>query len=143
MKINKRYLSTVIFLGLCIAFLIFSMTIYLRPLQIKKYNASAINQASEGRLVWQKYNCHVCHQLYGLGGYLGPDLTNVYQKYNDKPDVLRHLFKGGVKQMPVFNLTINEEDLLIDFLKSTDESGNADPRSFKKMSNGMIKQNGK
>jgi nitric oxide reductase subunit C len=143
MKINKRHISTLIFLFLCLAFLIFSIAIYLKPAQIETYYKTEVSKASEGRIIWQKYNCHVCHQLYGLGGYLGPDLTNVYQKHKGNPEVLRHLFKGGMKQMPVFNLSEKEEDLLIAFLKSTDESGIADPRNFKKLSNGMIEQHGK
>lgn len=143
MKIKKRHTSTIIFTLLCLAFLIFSMSVYLKPLHVEKFDKKEVAKASEGRIVWQKYNCHVCHQLYGLGGYLGPDLTNVYQKYKSNTEVLRHIFKGGMKQMPIFNLSKEEEDLLITFLKSTNESGIADPRNFKKLSNGMIEQHGK
>ena len=45
---------------------------------VSKYGNNTISSlACEGKIVFQKYNCISCHQLYGLGGYLGPDLTNV------------------------------------------------------------------
>jgi nitric oxide reductase subunit C len=94
--------------------------------------------ASEGRLVWQKYNCQSCHQLYGLGGYLGPDLTYIYSAPGKGEIVIKALVKSGTTQMPSFNLTIEEETNLLQFLKSTDASGQADPRKFLVKSNGMI-----
>ena len=29
------------------------------------------------RTLFNQFNCTACHQFYGLGGYMGPDLTNV------------------------------------------------------------------
>lgn len=135
--------AAVVFIILCIAFVAFSFSIYLKPLYISKYESAHSRDANEGRLIWQKYNCQSCHQLYGLGGYLGPDLTNVYRKFNGNADVLKFFFKGGMKQMPKFSMDKQEEELLIQFLKSTDASGNADPRNYKRLSDGMIQQNGK
>ena len=132
-----------VFVLLCIAFLIFSLSIYLRPLSVTKYEGVNITKAGEGRLIWQKYNCQCCHQLYGLGGYLGPDLTNEYSKFSGNEDVLKAFFKGGFKQMPSYKLTPNEEELLIEFLKETDASGNSDPRNYKLLKDGMIEQNGR
>ena len=94
--------------------------------------------ASEGRLVWQKYNCQSCHQLYGLGGYLGPDLTNIYSAAGKGEVVIKAIVKSGTSQMPSFSLTAKEESSLLQFLKSTDASGLADPRNFVVKSNGMI-----
>ena len=137
MKIKVRH----IFSLLCLAFLMFSLRIYVYPL--KKLKAQEFNKVSavEGRLVWQKYNCQCCHQLYGLGGYLGPDLTNEYSKFQGNEDILKALFKGGMKQMPAFNLSKTEENFLIEFLKQTDASGNANPRNYSIHKNGMIEQN--
>lgn len=115
----------------------------MRPLSVKKVEGIKVEKAAEGRLVWQKYNCQSCHQLYGLGGYLGPDLTNEYSKFSGNHEVLKAFFKGGFKQMPTFSLTKNEEDLLIEFLKETDASGNGDPRNYKLLNDGMIEQNGR
>lgn len=132
-----------IFSMLCIAFLIFSFSIYLRPLNVRDFQGVDKMKAAEGRLVWQKYNCQSCHQLYGLGGYLGPDLTNEYSKFAGSSDVLKAFFKGGFKQMPTYNLSKKEADLLIEFLKVTDASGNGDPQNYKLLKDGMIEQNGK
>ena len=30
-------------------------------------------QGRDGYRLWREQNCHTCHQLYGFGGYLGPD----------------------------------------------------------------------
>lgn len=132
-----------IFIALCCAFLIFSFSIYLRPLSVTEYKGIDKNKAAEGRLIWQKYNCQCCHQLYGLGGYLGPDLTNEYSKFSGNEAVLKAFFKGGFKQMPIFHLNQNEEKLLMEFLKETDASGNGDPRNYKLLNDGMIEQNGR
>ncbi|MCZ6597955.1 MAG: hypothetical protein O7B99_09975, partial [Planctomycetota bacterium] len=29
-----------------------------------------------GLAVWRENNCQACHQVYGFGGFHGPDLTN-------------------------------------------------------------------
>lgn len=97
-----------------------------------------VKVSAEGRLVWQKYNCQTCHQLYSLGGYLGPDLTNVMSHPQKGENLVRAMIKTGTKQMPSFNLSDNEMVQLIEFLKSVDASGTADPRSFVIKSNGMI-----
>ena len=130
-----------VFIALCLAYLLYSLGVYVGPGKLSRYNPEEKIEIAEGRLVWQKYTCHTCHQLYGLGGYLGPDLTNVYSKLQGNPEILKALFKGGIKQMPPFNLTSKEEDALIEFLKSTDASGNADPRNYKFLKDGMIEQN--
>jgi len=42
-------------------------------------------KALQGQQLWQQNNCFSCHQIYGLGGYLGPDLTNVYSQRGKGP----------------------------------------------------------
>lgn len=97
-------------------------------------------KAREGRLVWQKYNCQSCHQLYGLGGYLGPDLTNVYSAKGKGETFIKAFIRSGTKQMPSFDLSPDEEAQLLEFLRSTDESGIADPRNFRIHFSGMIEK---
>ena len=93
---------------------------------------------NRGKLIWQQYNCIACHQVYGLGGYLGPDLTNEYSLRG--PAFIRAFVQTGTKQMPHFKLTESEITALTDFLKNIDASGKADPRSFTIQVNGNISQ---
>lgn len=145
MKVRPIY----IFSFLCLAFLAYSFGIYFSGndnfniqkktnINLKNSKNSEIKLSSKGKLIWQKYNCQSCHQIYSLGGYLGPDLTNVYSKYNKNEDVLKHFFKGGTKQMPIFDLNEFEEKCLLSFFRVLDETGKSDPRTFKILTNGMI-----
>ena len=118
----------------------YSLSIYLVPYRSKKKESFDRSNAAEGRLVWQKYNCQSCHQLYGLGGYLGPDLTNIYSTSGKGEIVIKALIKSGTIQMPSFDLTAKEESYLIQFLKSVDASGFSDPRKFQVTATGMIEK---
>lgn len=136
MKIQVRH----IFLILCTAFLLYSLSIYLYPLTINSSDKFDKNLAADGRLIWQKYNCQACHQFYGLGGYLGPDLTNIISKEGKGEAVIRALIKSGTKQMPSYSMEEEEIRLLLEFLKSTDASGLADPRAYETDKYLMIEQ---
>lgn len=127
-----------IFLGLCTAYILFSINIYINPLPIDSNLETYQNKAAEGRLVWQKYNCQACHQLYGLGGYLGPDLTNVYS-LRDEGYILAFI-GAGINQMPSFNLSENEKDNLISYLKIINGAGTSNPKLFRANSMGMIEK---
>lgn len=139
MKVNPSHL----FILLCFSFLVYSFRIYSFPLSANRNVSFNINKASVGRIVWQKNNCQSCHQLYGLGGYLGPDLTNIFSNPLKGEELIRAMLKYGVQQMPASNL--NEEDIssLVEFLKSVDASGKSDPRNFNTTNTGMIEPNEK
>lgn len=94
--------------------------------------------AKKGKLVWQKYNCNSCHQIYGLGGYLGPDLTNITSIRNEHQ--IKAFIKTGTKSMPILNLTKTEIDCIIEFLKNVNSTGSSDPRTFMIQKNGTIHQ---
>lgn len=80
-------------------------------------------KAIKGQKLWQKYNCSACHQIYGLGGYLGPDLTNIVSNPNKGPDYVKAFLNSGVKVMPKFNFTKEEKDEIVEYLKFVDSSG--------------------
>ena len=80
-------------------------------------------QAIKGKLVWQKYNCTACHQLYGLGGYMGPDLTNVISAKGKGELYVRAILQTGTSRMPNFNLTEQEKDALVQYLGYVNKSG--------------------
>ncbi|MEX0995578.1 MAG: c-type cytochrome [Flavobacteriaceae bacterium] len=126
------------FMLLSVAFLLFSWSIYVDENIYENKPADYDAQLQkQGRLVWQKYNCHVCHQLYGLGGFLGPDLTNVSQKGFHYVDAF---LKNGAASMPALELTEEETQQLFEFLKATNASGSSNPKDYRKLWNGMIEQ---
>ncbi|MCC6410278.1 MAG: c-type cytochrome [Saprospiraceae bacterium] len=121
-----------------VSFLAYSFSIYLQPTLDTATPANETNLTAEGRLVWQKYNCQSCHQLYGLGGYLGPDLTNVMSAPNKGVPLLRALLKAPTPPMPVYNLSETETDALVAFLTAMDASGSSSPKNFTILPTGMI-----
>lgn len=76
-----------------------------------------------GEKIWQDNNCTACHQLYGLGGYLGPDLTNVYSHPSKGPNYIKAMINSGIKAMPKYDLSEEEKEHLVSFLKNVDQSG--------------------
>ena len=115
------------------AYLIYSFTLY-TSLPVKQCIVD--KRAENGKLVWQKYNCNSCHQLYGLGGYLGPDLTNVYSKRSEA--FIKAFLKNGTTAMPNFNINDYEMDCLLKYFNSIDNSGKSDPRNFRINNDGTI-----
>lgn len=78
-----------------------------------------------GQDTWQKYNCQACHQLYGLGGYMGPDLTNIISNPGKGPVYAEAFIQAGTARMPKFQLSKPELKSLLAFLAWVDTSGNA------------------
>ena len=69
--------------------------------------------AVKGQQLFQNNRCWSCHQLYGLGGYLGPDLTNIYSAEGKGPTYIKAFLNSGVKSMPQFNFSEEEKDVLL------------------------------
>lgn len=80
-------------------------------------------KALQGEKIWLKNNCNSCHQLYGLGGYLGPDLTNVYAFRKKNDTYLKAMFNSGTKAMPNFDFNETEKEELLQFLIEVDKTG--------------------
>jgi nitric oxide reductase subunit C len=80
-------------------------------------------EAITGQQLWQKNNCWSCHQIYGLGGYLGPDLTNIYSNSNKGPNYIKAFLNSGVKSMPKFNFSEDEKKAIVTYLKHIDNTG--------------------
>ncbi len=130
-----------LFILLCVCFLTYSFSIYLQPIFTKQDISIDIHKAINGRLVWQKYNCQSCHQLYGLGGYLGPDLTNIYSKKGKGEPLIRAFIYTGNAVMPSYgHMPENEINELVEFLKQADKSGSVDYNTFNISYTGMIEQ---
>ncbi|MDP6312617.1 MAG: cytochrome c [Phycisphaerales bacterium] len=78
-------------------------------------------QAQEGRLLWHAHNCQACHQLYGFGGFLGPDLTNVSARVG--PDRIEQILLEGSAQMPAFEFDHDHIAAVTAFLSAMNDSG--------------------
>ena len=90
----------------------------------ERSNAQAITPAVvAGKKIWETRNCIGCHTLLGEGAYFAPELGNVYQRRG--PDFIKAWIKAqptgapGRRQMPQFNLTDEQLDNLVEFLKWT------------------------
>ncbi len=120
------YRQVVILFSILVAsFLIYSFYLY-NNLPFK--SSIATEETLKGKDIWQEKNCNACHQIYGLGGFLGPDLTNVYSLKS--PEHIKAFIISGTNVMPKFNLSNNQINCLLTYLKSVDATGNADPKKI-------------
>ena len=92
----------------------------------ERSNAQAITPAVvAGKKIWETRNYIGCHTLLGEGAYFAPELGNVYKRRG--PDFIKAWMASmpsntpGRRQMPQFNLTEEQTNNLIEFLKWTGE----------------------
>lgn len=78
-------------------------------------------QATIGRKIWHTRNCQSCHQLYGFGGFLGPDLTNVTARL--APQQFERVLTERTGRMPAFDLSRDEILAVTEFLRAMDSTG--------------------
>lgn len=129
-------LKYVLILGtLILVFVIYNTIIYSSD---KDYGTVQLSKkAQQGEFLWLQNNCNACHQLYGLGGYLGPDLTNEYSKIGNEK-FLKAMFNSGTKSMPQFYFNSYEKESLIQFLKEIDQTGYYPNSKVKKQPTGWV-----
>ena len=113
----------IVLLTLLLLFCLYTTLIYTNGTKNSAPTLELSVGAVRGKMLWQKYNCTACHQLYGLGGYLGPDLTNVISAKGKGAHYARAMMNSGIGQMPGFNLSETELNDLIAFLEQVDKSG--------------------
>ena len=95
-------------------------------------------KAISGEILFQKNNCIACHQLYGLGGYLGPDLTNVISVKGKGSNYVKAFLNSGVKSMPKFSFSEEELDAIVQFLTEVDKTGIYPNYNAKKKMTGWV-----
>ena len=97
------------------------------PERVKPQNITPA--VARGKAVWEENNCIGCHTLLGEGAYFAPELGNVYQRRG--PEFIKVWINAmptnapGRRQMPQFNLSDDDIDSLIEFLKWTGEMDTA------------------
>ncbi len=103
--------------SLVACFVIQTCLVYLDPSESPPLSETA----NEGRRIWHRYNCQSCHQFYGFGGFLGPDLTNASPRLT--PQRLHRLLTEGSGLMPAYGLPANEIAAVGAFLSAMNETG--------------------
>ncbi len=78
-------------------------------------------QAAAGRDVWLRNNCQSCHQIYGFGGFLGPDLTNATERLTAAR--VDTVLTVGAGQMPAFHLNGTDRRAIEAFLAEVHATG--------------------
>ncbi len=68
----------------------------------------------EGLRLWRAGNCVACHSLYGLGGHLGPDLTNSIRRRG--AGYASFVIQNGKGAMPRQDLKDEEVAALVGYL---------------------------
>jgi len=84
------------------------------------------SQAMEGMAIWRENNCQSCHQIYGFGGFLGPDLTNSFGTLS--PEHLESILTVGAGQMPAFRLDHEERAAITSYFREIDATGVSQPK---------------
>ncbi len=117
-----------ILLFIILAYFVYSFAIYNQVMHTEVARKSISPLAVKGKDVFQKFNCISCHQIYGLGGYIGPDLTNTI---SEKGEAYAEAFlRNGSLRMPNFNLNDTQVEALIEMLKAVDSSGSFPAKDF-------------
>lgn len=131
--INNR----AVFGTLCVVFIFYSGYVY-----TKGTTAAHLSPMSEierqGAEVFQKYNCVACHQFYGLGGYMGPDLTNAISNRGEA--VARAFIMSGTATMPNLGLAPEEVDAVVAYLSFVDKTGTYPPEKYEVQWFGTVDQ---
>lgn len=77
--------------------------------------------AQAGQALYRSSNCQSCHQLYGYGGFLGPDLTNAASRLPDAR--FQAILDSGSGRMPAFHFTPEQRQSLVAYLQEIDRTG--------------------
>ena len=122
--------------GTVFCFLLFLALTYQneQALPARDNRANLTPQVVAGKKVWESYQCIGCHTLLGEGAYFAPELGNVYPRRGGDAGGkefikawIRAMPTGspGRRQMPQFNLSEQQLDDLVAFLKYTSEINTA------------------
>lgn len=124
-------------LALFASFVLYSMYVYTAGTEVPKPVAFNDEVMAGQRLV-QEHNCTACHQFYGLGGYMGPDLTNVISATGKGPLYAAVFIRNGTGRMPNFHFTDKEVDAVVAFLTYVDVAGKYPSRDYRVSWNGTV-----
>jgi len=85
-------------------------------------------EAAAGYQIWQRNHCQECHQIHGIGGMLGPDVTTIVSR-RSREDMIDAL-QNGRSRMPKFEFDEKSCDRVLSFLYFLDRTSKAHERSL-------------
>lgn len=124
---RPSFLKRGLLLSLCAAFAVYSVYVWTAGTDVAR-SLPADPQVAAGFALFQDNNCAACHQFYGLGGFMGPDLTNVISAPGKGADYARAFIESGTSKMPDYGFDDAELDALVRFLEFADSAGTYPPR---------------
>jgi nitric oxide reductase subunit C len=119
-----------LYLTLITSFFIYSGAVYTVGTEAPESQIEFSEAAKRGRSHWNANNCIACHQVFGLGGFMGPDLTNVYSTKGAA--YARVILQNGTQKMPNYHFSENEIDDIIAYLAFIDSSGTSPPQKYER-----------
>ena len=111
------------FFVLVVLFGVQSAITYTTATTVSDARATYNEAATRGADLYRAFNCTACHQFYGLGGYMGPDLTNVTSAAGKGPDFAKGIILHGTQRMPAPGITPPQADDIVAFLNAVDATG--------------------
>ena len=117
-----------IFYGGSLFFVLFFLGLTLhttRALPERDHRENLTEQVARGKALWEDNNCIGCHTLMGEGAYFAPELANVYERRGAA--FIKVWMKAmptnapGRRQMPQFDLSDEQLDAIVEFLRWTNE----------------------
>lgn len=129
---TKQTARNIFFGGTVFFTFLFAALIFHSETQIPERSKSdaITEQVIAGKHIWESNNCVGCHTILGEGAYFAPELGNVYKRRGGDSGGAEFI-KGwmqsmptgieGRRQMPQFNLSDEDLDNLVAFLKWTGE----------------------
>jgi nitric oxide reductase subunit C len=124
---TKSVARNIFFGGSVFFFLLFLVLTFdtTRKLPKSDHRENLTQEVVRGKHIWETNNCIGCHTLLGEGAYFAPELGNVYKRRGEA--FIKVWMKAmptgapGRRQMPQFNLSEEQLDDLVAFLKWTSE----------------------
>ncbi len=129
--------NRVIFAAFLVSFVFYSAYVYTAG-TVAPHVSQKDDAVSRGQQAFQDYNCIACHQFYGLGGYMGPDLTNVISKRGAA--YARVFIANGTTAMPKLGLSEQETDDVVAYLAFVDSTGTYPPENYEVTWYGTVSQ---
>lgn len=112
-----------VFLTLFTGYAVYSTVIYSKGTETNiQLTGQQAEKVANGKYLYEQYNCVACHQLYGLGGYLGPELTTAYSDPQRGETYMKAFLMAGGPRMPNFHFKADEIDDIISYLKYVDST---------------------